>query len=274
VAFLILLRWKELYVAGMIPARGDKMAILSLVVSVVAVCLSLVALWKGYFAPFSPLSLAGNLGFRVYPFSDDKERWFVASFDIPIIVTNAGAKPGFVIALRLRLHFPELPFADNYELVFPNWELNPEKVNLIDQNRMTWIDEVVLADFSPFVVLPKATVVKHLTFETRWDKPVVQKRVIASLEMRSDRSATWKKVTQWEFAMDPWLWVDLEHGKAFIFHPAEVRREQEVAVCSPADLHNYTGTKAPLPEKGGLSSMGPSHLDHRQKEQEEQESKD
>jgi hypothetical protein len=67
------------------------------------------------------------------------------------------------------------PFTGNHEFIPAVWELKPDKVNCIDKNRFHWIDKVVAADWSPFVVLPKTTATKHLLFESRWDKPVVSK---------------------------------------------------------------------------------------------------
>jgi hypothetical protein len=241
--------------------REEIVVMLPVVLSFIAICISCVALWKGHFARFSPLALAGNLQQRIYPIRNGDERWFITSFDIPVSVTNPGARPGIVSGLRLRLHYPELPFPGNYEFFFPNWELRPDKLNCIDKNRFGWIDEVVAADWSPFVILPKATVTKHLLFEERWDSPVVQKRIVATLELKADWSTNWISVTEWKLALHPETWVDLENGKAMMYMPdrGQASHEQQ---CSPPDLHKYTGTKATLPTAGALTAMKPSSLDY------------
>ncbi len=116
--------------------REEDKVMLPVVFSFIALCISCVALWKGHFARFSPLALAGNLRHRVYPIRNGDRRWYITSFDIPVSVTNPGARPGLVTGLRLRLHYPELPFAGNHELISAKWELRPDKLNQIDSLRV------------------------------------------------------------------------------------------------------------------------------------------
>jgi len=239
---------------------------LPMALSLVALLISCVALWKNHFARFSPLALAGNLQHRVYPIRSGDERWNLSSFDVPVSVTNPGAMPGRVTGMRLRLHYPELPFVGNYELIFPKWELDPKKLNSIDKDRFRWIDEVVIGDWSSFVVLPKTTVTKHLLFETRWDKPVVQRRVVAILELRSDERDDWRRVSEWTFGLPADTWVDLESGRAMV-HVPDNSQEPFESQCSPPDLHKYTGTKANLPTQGALESMEPSRLDYHESDE-------
>jgi hypothetical protein len=235
--------------------------VLPVVLSFLALCISCVALWKGHFARFSPLALAGNLRHRVYPIRNGDVRWYITSFDIPVSVTNPGARLGFVTGLRLRLHYPELPFAGNHEFIFPQWELKPDKVNCIDRNRFNWIDEVVARDWSPFVILPKATAAKHLLFEARWDKPVVQDRIVATLELQADWRTQWLTVTEWKPILSPQVWSDLVNGASVGYVPAKAQFPL-TSECSPPDLHRYTGAKATLPTEGLLTAAEPSYLNY------------
>jgi len=238
---------------------------LSLLFAFASLCISCVTLWKTHFARFGPLAIAGNLTHRIYPIRSGTDRWFITSFDIPISVTNPGARPGCVDALRLRLHYPDLPFAGNHEFIYPKWELKPDKLNSIDKDRFGWIDEVVAADWSPFVVLPKATVAKHFLYEERWDTPVVQKRIVATLELHIAGRTDWISVSEWKLTVGPHTWVDLETGTAMVYQPEKTQLAGEIG-CSPTDLHKYTGTKATLPAKGALSGMEPSHVDYPESE--------
>jgi hypothetical protein len=231
------------------------------VFSFIALCVSCVALWKGHFARFSPLALAGNLQHRVYPIRNGDDRWYITSFDVPVSVTNPGARPGLMTGLRLRLHYPDLPFPDNHEFIFPKWELKPDKANRIDKDRFRWLDEVVVAEWSPFVILPKATAAKHLLFETTWHTPVVQKRIAATLELQADWRPEWLTVAKWKLALPPQIWVDLENGGSIGYFPDE-GRSPLISECSPPDLHKYTGTKATLPREGLLTAADPSYLDY------------
>ena len=231
---------------------------LPLVLSFIALCVSCVALWKGHFARFSPLALAGCLRHRVYPFCNEDKRWYITSFDVPVSVTNPGARPGVVTGLRLRLHYPELPFPDNHEFITPQWELKQDKVNSIG-DRFTWINEVVASNWSPFVILPKATVAKHLQFEARWNTPVIQKQVVVTLELQTDWRPKWSSIAEWKLELSPHVWVSLENGVSITYSP-DIGRIPFESECSPPDLHKYTGTKAPLPTEGLTAE--PSYLDY------------
>jgi hypothetical protein len=231
-------------------------------ISILALCVSCVALWKGHLAPFSPLILAGDLSHRVYPIRNQDEHWYISSFIVPISVTNPGARPGIVTGLRLRLHYPELPFTNNYEFVHaPVWELRPDKLNLIDKERFEWIEEVVANQWMPFVVLPKATVAKHLMLEVRWDTPVIQKRITATLELQVDWRTKWLTEIKWELMLTPHTWVDLVDGASFSY-PNRTKEQVLQPECSPSDLHKYTGTKGALPTEGAITAAEPSYLDH------------
>ncbi|SRR6266568_429972 len=242
-------------------AKKDRVVTPPAVLAFIAICVSSLTLWKGHFARFSPLALAGNLRHRIYPIRSGDQRWYITSFDIPVGVTNPGARPGSVTGLRLRLHYPDLPFAGNYELIRANFELKPDKVDLMDKNRFKWFKEVVAGDWSPFVVLPKATTARHLLFETKWDNPVVQKRILATLELQADRRPKWVTVTEWQLTLLPSMWVDLVNGASIGYFPAKGQIPLK-SDCSPADLHKHTGTKETLPTKGAAMSAEPSYLDY------------
>jgi len=233
---------------------------LPVVFSFIALCVSCIALWKGHFARFSPLALAGNLRHRVYPIRSGDRHWYISSFDLPVSITNPGARPGLVTGLRLRLHYPELPFAGNYEFISAQWELKPDKVNCIDKNRFEWLPEVTSCEWSPFVILPKATSAKHILFEARWEEPVIQKRIVATLELQADWRTEWLNVTDWQLVIIPPIWIDLVNGGAVGYVP-EKGKVPFHSECSPPDLHKYTGTKASLPKEGIVTAAEHSYLD-------------
>jgi len=168
-----------------------------------------------------------------------------------------------VTGLRLRLHYPELPFPGNHEFIAAKWELKPDQLNRIDKNRFEWIDEVVAADWSPFVILPKTTATKHILFEANWGEPVIQKRIVATLELQADWRNKWLTLTEWKLALLPKLWVDLANGSCMAYVPDQ-GHSQHWSECSPPDLHKYTGTKATLPAEGLVMAAEPSYLDYPQ----------
>lgn len=235
------------------------MATASLLISISAFVISLLALWKTHFSPFSALPVAGRLMIRIYPIKSGNERWFIASLNVPVSVTNQGARPGVIDGLRLRLHFPKLPIPGNCEFIRPTFEIAPEDSKLISKNRFEWIDKIVVADWMPFTVLPKATVTKHFVFESRWENPVIQEIVDCTLEVRSD-SGSWEEVTSWRLSLIEEMWSELvDVGAAFTVHPNKA--DSVLNDCVPADLHKYTGSKAQI-TKGGLGEAHDSYLDY------------
>jgi len=148
-------------------------AALSIIVSTVALTVSAVALWQTHFSPFSPLVVGEQLTLSIYPIRSGSDRWFIVSLVAPISITNEGARPGVISGLRLRLHYPNLPIPDNREFIYPVFEIKGEEVNKSSRDRFEWIDKNT-SHWMPFTILPKATATKHLVFERRWEKPVVQ----------------------------------------------------------------------------------------------------
>jgi hypothetical protein len=233
------------------------MALAPIFISFIALGISIAALWKSHLAPFSPLAVAGRLRVRIYPIRSDDQQWFIASFDVPISVTNEGARPGVVSGLRLRLHFPKVPIPGNCELIGPEFEIALADARKIDRNRFDWIDKLVTSDWMPFTVLSKGTVTKHFVFESRWEEPVVQEDVECTLEMLSDRS-DWQKVDTWTFHLSGPIWSEhVDVGTSISYH-SEPRRIDEA--CVPPDLHKYTGTRKQIP-KGGFFA-GDSYLNY------------
>jgi hypothetical protein len=221
--------------------------------------------WKNHLAPFSAIAVAGRLNLRIYPIRSGTERWFIASLDLPVSVTNDGARPGVVNGLRLRLNFPRIPIPGNCEFIKPCYEIAPEDAKRINKNRFEWTDEIVVGDWMPFAVVPKVTVTKHFIFETRWDDPVIQEHIDCTLEIRSD-SGTWREVTSWRLFLIAEIWSQLvDMGTSMGFYPNTADSVQED--CVPPDLHKYTGTKTEIP-KGGLGEHN-SYLDYPGRDEEE-----
>ena len=233
------------------------MAVVTLLISLAAIVLSLAAFWKTHLSPFSAITLAGRLRLRIYPIrNENKDRWFIPSLDVPVSVTNEGARPGVIDGLRLRLHFPKLPIPGNCEFLPPSFEVNPANANEISSARFDWIDKIVVGEWMPFIVLSKATVTKHFIFESHWEEPVIQEVVDCSLEMRA-RAGQWKTVTTWHLCLDEAFWSLLTDSGSGVLYPVDAQPAH--ATCTPTDLHKYTGTKAQISK---VSLPGPSRLDY------------
>jgi hypothetical protein len=233
-------------------------AVTSAAIAFAALSVSAVMVWRTHFAMPRPIVIAGRLRFRIYPIRSEGERWWLGSYDLPLSVCNPGAQPLLLTGLRLRLHFPQIPIPNNEELLPAKWEIEPVSSGKIDRNRFAWIDELAPADWMPTAVLPRATALKHVIFETRWDDPVIQPEVDVDLEIQWSGSIERFVAATWKTVLDAELWGELTNkGTAMSYSPKG--QETERGTCSPQDLHKYTGSKEPIPAEG--FKAGPSYLD-------------
>jgi hypothetical protein len=226
---------------------------LPLLVSGAAFAVSTVALWKTHFAPGKVIVAGGSLRLHIYPITNEGRNWFMSSFDLPLSFTNAGAQPLLVTGVRLRLHFPDLPIDGNCEYMNAKWEIDPARYQEIGRNRFTWIKKLVRGEAMPFPMLGKQTVTKHLIFESRWDTPVVQKRVECRLEVRTAHNEAWQRTETWSLSLAATVWADLTTlgcGLAFCPDSSPLRDK----CVFPDNLHDFTGSKDPIPKALPIAS--------------------
>ncbi len=219
--------------------------------SIAAFIISIIALWRTHFAKFRAITTSGNLQFRIYPIKNNKIKWYLPSVDIPISITNEGARAGKVMGLRVRTSFPNLSIPKNYEAFLPAWEIDYKKFEPISENRFEWIEKAVIASWTPFVVLPKQTITKHLIFESKWDNPVIQDDVHFELQIITDVDKNWRSIAKWEANLSPTIWSELtNNGATFVYYEVNTQSLLYKGAINPSNLHEYTGTKSQIPKKG------------------------
>jgi hypothetical protein len=233
-------------------------ALISAGIALAALTVSIVTMWRTHFAMPRPIVIAGRLRFRIYPIRSGDERWYIGSYDLPISVCNPGTQPLLLTELRLRLHFPKVPIPNNEELIPAKWEIEPESSSKIDHSRFDWIHELGPNDWMPIPVLPKATVLRHVIFETCWSDPIIQHQVDVELQVRWSGSKKRLVAGAWKTMLDATLWGELTNNGTSMSYSAD-GTEVSHEMCNPPDLHKYTGSKEPIPAKG--FDMGPSYLD-------------
>ena len=175
----------------------DMVTVISIVISVAAFILSIIALWQTHFAKFKIVCAAGSLQFKIYPFSNKGENWYIPSVDVPIAITNIGAQVGKIVGLRIQVKYQNLQASNNFEFFSPEWEVDYNKYHPISNTRFEWIDKAVIGNWTPFIVLPKQTITKHIIFEKRWEEPVFHDNVVFELEILTNISKKWQTVAQW-----------------------------------------------------------------------------
>ncbi len=232
-----------------------------IIISFIAILISFIALWKTTFSKFNPVFTAGQLGFRIYPIRNGKDKWFLPSIDLPISIANDGARPGRVVDMRIVVKFPNLPIKGNYENFLPHWEVDSMKFNQAEKrDRFQWLKEVVLGDWMSFIVLPKQTITKHIIFESRWDKPVIQNDVLFIAEIITDSSKDWKNIGEWKFSLSNIYWSELTENCTSIRALRINNKKSNELNIFPKDLHKYTGTDEKIVSGGFKTS--PSYLDY------------
>ncbi len=235
--------------------------IIPIIISIIALTFSGIALWKTNFSKFNAIFSVGDLRLRIYPIKNGKQKWFIASVDIPMEIANDAAQAGRIIDIRIRVNYPNLPIKDHWEIFIPKWDIDSIKFRQCDaQDRFKWINDATLSDWKPFIILSKQTVSKHFIFETTWKKPVIQNRVIFGLEIKTDVNRKWSKVDEWELFLLKEVWSELTEVGTSIGTPSKRSEEQYNKLVNPPDLHKYTGTDEKIP-RGGFKTK-PSYMDY------------
>ncbi|MEV0677979.1 hypothetical protein AB0I60_15835 [Actinosynnema sp. NPDC050436] len=212
----------------------------SLVVSLLALAVAAVTLWRAQLSPFRLIVTADRVTLRVHRMESDDESWLLPHFALSAGFTNSGTQVGRVLGVRVVLRYTSLPIPDAYE-VFPcHGEYDPVKYEAHSGLRSTMITEAKLDDFMPFVVLPKTTVAKFYVFSVRWDRPVRQAEMHLDLEVLHDRSGDWTSTHTWRLSMSGWAWNTVEEGASFGFTAEGGASKHSAPDVHPSDLHKYT----------------------------------
>jgi len=249
---------RPLGATGASEAMSDELSrglsIAALVVAALALLVSVLALWRTHFAKMKLMTAAGDVSLHIAHMKGDDDgeeaEWFIPAVDVKVAFTNVGARVGRVKALRMRVGYPELPIPDAHEFFSLTAEVDTVLYEEHVANRFNWLSNAVIGEGAPFVALAKAPVEKHLVFGTRWDDPVIQMLRI-SLEYVADGSNEWVQVEKWDLDLTPDMWVYLvEHpGGSLSSWPVDHPQYRQGYESKPADLHKYTGSKAPLPTR-------------------------
>ena len=220
--------------------------VLSALASVAALIISIVALWKAYFARFKPIILSGDLFFKIFPIKNSGSRWFIPSATVTISIANEGAKPGTVLGLRMIATYPKRIGTSHYEVFRPAFELDATKDEVIGKNRFSWLQEHSVGHWEPFIVPTGSTLTKRIVFETRWDEPIAPDLMTLSLEVFTNTKKHWIKVADWNIRLDVHDWAQ------FTGYNGGVRFPQKGNVLSwpeqkPQDLHSQIIYRGPIP---------------------------
>ena len=201
-----------------------------IIISLLALGLAAMAFWKTHLAPFRLVSTFGILSLRIYPWRCGKDRWFVASADLPITLVNAGARVGKLFDLRII--FRECQGGPKAQkcILSAICEIDTKLFQSDSKNPLVWHDSAVKGQWYPLIILPKEVISKHLIFEERWEHETLGNFEV-TLEALTDASGRWQTLGNWRILLDETLWENLaEKGHALgfpdLFFDAKIREEQ------------------------------------------------
>jgi hypothetical protein len=232
---------------AVVVSSATVLSVASLGVALVAVLISLISLYSSNLAPFKIAATAGDLRMRIYPIKNGRQSWYIASADIPIQVVNTGARAGRVLLYRLRVSYPSLSVSGAHEVFRATFIVDSKIFLSSDHDRFKWLQNAVISDWRPFIILPKATVDRHVIFETRWDNPVASNPIVFTLQQRRDGLRGWADIGSWELDMDEEMFADLARGSSYGASPVGPVADDLIKQIYPDDLHNYLKPEGPLP---------------------------
>lgn len=184
---------------------------ISLAVATLALVASAFSVYRTQLAPAHIQTLCGVLRLRLYPYSNETERWFMPVFAVSVSFTNEGARAGVVDGLRLRVNHLGVDPADNFEIFSPVVHLDRPLGLRPDtrENREEWLD--ASEEWASFTVLTRQTITQHLAFQsTAWIAPV-KWPLRVSLEVHTSNQ-DWETVGDWEVELNEDQWGLLARG--------------------------------------------------------------
>jgi hypothetical protein len=190
--------------------------ILSLLISVVALILSIISLWRSHFAKFKPLIITGDLFFQIFPIMNSKNKWFIPSAIVTISIANEGARPGAIYGLRITATYPKKHAIDHNDVLEAVFELDVSKDEVIGKNRFPWLNEHSSVSWTPVIVPAGGTITKRLAFETRWNNPIAPEEMKLSLEILTNKKKKWQKADEWHIPLKikDWSFFTCRNGGA------------------------------------------------------------
>jgi hypothetical protein len=170
---------------------------LTLIASVAAVAVSLVALWASVLRPFAPRVLHTPPRFTLYPLTSEEAniripdlKWWIPSFDLGVTVYNVGLRPGEIRDIQVILapldpadrgDLPTQSFAARYSVDLQRFSAS--------HHRFEWMSTAILRNWYPALVVASEPLSLHVVLEgpNRWDQPIVG-RFRASLSAHTSKA--------------------------------------------------------------------------------------
>ena len=96
-------------------------------------------------------------------------------------------------------------------------------------------------------------------FETRWEEPVIQDKILFTMEIFTEPEKKWRKIGEWVHSLTEQAWSELTENGTSIGASNLVEQQIQKEHRHPPDLHKYSGTNNLNPK--GFINAESSYLD-------------
>jgi hypothetical protein len=195
------------------------LSVLALLVSLSALTVALVGLWRTHFARMHLLFACGPAFIAVFPRRRENTETLVGRIVIHVACTNTGARAGRVRDFRLRVHHSGQGSSQADAVVLPLREHLDSDIPLPRSSMMAVPSRQPASPVgAPFVLQAKETATRDLEFEIPWtNRP--EGVVALRLDVRSDLSESWVPVDRWSLHLDERRWDAAVQGRPVYLRP-------------------------------------------------------
>ena len=226
--------------------------------AVLALAISMIALWQTHFARSRVLAAAGNATLAVYPIRGDGSKWYILSLEAPVTLANPGAKPVQVTGLRVNARFTDIDVGPQTCDLPATFVVQDHDHGLREDGRFAWL-HVATRIWQPILILSRSDIAHTVVFERRIEHPIGG-RIEFDLEAFTQPSGKWRQLARWNLNLTPSLFsvAIRSRGPAVNFPPEDSPNTPRNT--DPADLLNRVRvSETDLPEP---PFVGASHLDY------------
>ena len=182
--------------------------LIPLLISSLALVISLISLWKTQFSPFKLQINHSTPTFTLYEITPEMSgnklgrTWWVPCFNLGISFCNLGQQTGEVIDLRI---VAELTANENVRkhAFFPKWVVDYSSFQKYQSDRFRWIESSVIREWYPISLAGKESKSMHLIFEpelVRWDD-IETGMMTFCLEVFSSREKKWLECDRYSLSI-------------------------------------------------------------------------
>lgn len=178
---------------------------LSLIISIIALVLSLVSFWMNSLTPFELKIRHSAPTFSLYEITPgisgapNNQKWWIPSFDIGVSLYNKGKQSGEIKDFRIKGSIEIAQSKKEQEVIFyPKWIVNYAKYQKDCFNRFAWIESSVEREWYSIILNGDSEKHIHLILEdSRWDE-IIEGKMVYTLETFSSDRNKWRTLANFE----------------------------------------------------------------------------